>query len=87
MEVLRNLLRNDTKALDLLVPAARTHKDAGKRGGRGKKATGNTHSFNHGSAAAIVARLKRDRPDLAAQLAAGEFKSARAAARAAGSAG
>jgi hypothetical protein len=36
------------------------------------------------SAAAIVARLKRDAPEFAERLAAGEFRSARAAARAAG---
>ena len=55
--------------------------------GRGKKKTGaNGTGFSHGSnqARTLVRRLKRDRPDIAERLANGEFKSARAAAIAAG---
>ena len=66
------------------VPQRMTHAEAGERGGRGKKATTDRRGFSTESAAGIVARLKRDRPDIAARLAAGEFRSARAAAREAG---
>jgi hypothetical protein len=54
--------------------------------GRGKKTADNIRGFSEGSTSAvrIVARLKRDHPDVAAQLAAGEFRSAAAAGRAAG---
>lgn len=54
--------------------------------GRGRTAdrADNINSNGGTSAAYLVARLKRDRPDIAARLAAGEFRSARAAAREAG---
>jgi len=64
-----------------------SHVEAGKLGGRGKKkASVNNTGFSRGStnAATIVAKLKRDHPDIAKQLASGEFKSARAAGIAAG---
>ena len=66
------------------VPPAMTHAEAGAKGGRGNKATRNTRSFRHDSTEGIVARLKRDAPEFAERLADGEFKSARAAALAAG---
>ena len=55
-------------------------------GGRGKKASAIGTSFTHGSnsATTIIAKLKRDAPAYAARLAAGEFRSARAAGIAAG---
>src|SRR4051812_47904294 len=54
--------------------------------GRGKKTGDDSTRSSRGStsAAYLVARLKRDAPDFARRLAAGEFKSARAAALAAG---
>ena len=56
----------------------------GKPGpGRGHKTGGNTLRLGHGSAASIIARLKRDAPEYAERYAKGEFRSARAAARAA----
>lgn len=59
--------------------------DSGGLGGRGHKAQRVARSFSgDGSADRIVARLKRDHPDIADRLARGEFKSAAAAARAAG---
>ena len=65
------------------VAVALTHAEAGAKGGRGKKAHDNVRGFGN-SAAYLVAKLKRDAPEFAERLAAGEFKSARAAARAAG---
>lgn len=68
-----------------------SHVEAGAMGGRGKKAGVKHTGFSRGSGNTntIIARLKRDRPDIAARLAAGEFEfrgrpSARAAAKAAG---
>lgn len=66
------------------VAPAMTHAEAGAKGGRGKKAATERHSFSSESAAGLVARLKRDAPTIAEALANGEFKSARAAAIAAG---
>ena len=62
--------------------------DGGKPGpGRGKKTGANSHRLSASSStsmARIISRLKRDRPDIAQRLEAGEFRSARAAAREAG---
>ncbi len=68
------------------VAPKKTHAEAGAMGGRGRKASANGTSFSHGTnqASTIVARLKTERPDIAAQLASGKFKSARAAGKAAG---
>jgi len=57
-----------------------------KRGKDGKWiATGNQNLGRHrGGNSQIIARLKRDHPDIAQRLANGEFRSVRAAARAAG---
>lgn len=71
-------------AADPNLKPAMTHAEAGAMGGRGKKAARSARSFRHDSSAGIIARLKRDHPDIAERLAAGEFPSARAAARAAG---
>jgi hypothetical protein len=65
------------------VPALATHAEAGAKGGRGKKAPDNVSIFGN-SATYLVRRLKRDHPEIAEALARGEFKSARAAGRAAG---
>lgn len=66
------------------VPAALTASEAGKLGGRGKKkaekAVDHINSFGGGTSADyIAARIKRDHPDIAARVEAGEFKSMRAA--------
>jgi hypothetical protein len=62
-------------AQDKGVKAALTRAEAGAKGGRGRKADNNINSFKGTSAAYLVARLKRDAPDFARRLAAGEFKS------------
>jgi hypothetical protein len=71
-------------AADPDVPPSLTHAEAGAKGGRGKKASDNITSFRGTSADYLVRRLKRDRPDIADALARGEYRSARAAALAAG---
>lgn len=55
------------------MPKADTHSEAGAKGGRGKKASVNSGSFtSHGkSAADLLRRLKRDRPELAAKVVSG----------------
>jgi hypothetical protein len=59
--------------------------EGGKAGpGRGYKTGSDATRFTGRGAAYLVARLKRDHPGIAAQLAKGEFRSARAAAIAAG---
>jgi hypothetical protein len=52
------------------VAAALTHAEAGAKGGRGKKAADNSRGFSDGptSAARIVAKLKRDAPEIAEAL-------------------
>lgn len=83
-EIERRLTAQEMAQSDEVLPQP-THADAGSKGGRGKKATDNVSSFSHGNSAAyLVARLKRDAPEFAERLADGEFKSARAAALAAG---
>lgn len=64
--------------------ASLTFGEAGTKGGRGHKASAASRGFSTRSTVGIVARLKRDHPDIAKRLARGEFKSARAAAREAG---
>jgi hypothetical protein len=51
-------------------------------GGRGHKAPDNVTSFERGNTAAyLAARIKRDFPEIAEQLAEGQFRSVRAAAK------
>jgi hypothetical protein len=62
------------------LPFAQTHAEAGAKGGRGKKASSDRTGFSRGETSTyLVRRLKRDFPKIAAALARGEFKSARAA--------
>jgi hypothetical protein len=82
-EVERRLTAQELAADPFTLPL-HTHAQAGAKGGRGKKASDNITSFRGNSAAYLVAKLKRDAPEFADRLAVGEFRSARAAARAAG---
>lgn len=66
-------------AQDEGVPAARDAK-----GGRPKKGEDSSRLGKGGSIDRLIARLKRDHPKIARDLAAGKYRSARAAARAAG---
>jgi len=52
--------------------------------GRGNKTDSDATRFNGRGSAYLVARIQRDHPDIAKRLADGEFKSVRAAAKAAG---
>jgi hypothetical protein len=63
------------------VPALAAHGEIGR--GRSRGANGNSKRGTN-SASYLVARLKRDHPEIAAMLAAGGFRSVRAAAIAAG---
>lgn len=77
--------RKDEATRRLVLAAAdraMTMEEAGAKGGRGKKADSNTTSFNRGATYSLK-RLKRDRPDLADKVIAGEL-SANAAAIEAG---
>jgi hypothetical protein len=74
----RKLLRDVVDA----VPAAGPAIHAGP--GRGHKTDSNTTGFIGRGSAYLIGRLKRDAPEFAKRLAAGEFRSARAAALAAG---
>lgn len=65
--------------LDKMLPAQPTHAEAGAKGGRGKKAERNTASFRSDTRTGHLARLKRDRPDLAERVIAGELSANRAA--------
>jgi len=65
------------------APELLTAKEAGKKGGRGKRVT-NLVSLSNGGNDRLAARLKRDHPAIAARVAQGEFKSIRAAALEAG---
>jgi hypothetical protein len=80
----RRLTAREMAAADSDVLPLHTHAQAGAKGGRGKKASNKVTSFSGNSAAYLVAKLKRDAPEFAERLAAGEFRSARAAALAAG---
>lgn len=82
-EIERRLTAQELAASDDVLPAM-THAEAGAKGGRGKKAARNTRSFRHDSTEGLVARLKRDAPEFAQRLAAGDFPSARSCAIAAG---
>jgi hypothetical protein len=68
------------------VKPTATHEEAGKQGGRGnKKASNNVTSFKRGNTQEyLVRRLKRAAPEIAQALGCGEYRSARAAAKAAG---
>ena len=66
------------------APKIQTLTDAGKKGGRGKKAPDNVRGFNGNSQDYLAARINRDHPDIAERVKAGEFKSIRAAAIVAG---
>jgi len=61
-----------------------TRRASGARGGRGRKALSNVKSFGGNSGSYLSRRLERDFPEIADRLAAGDFPSVRAAARAAG---
>jgi hypothetical protein len=71
-------------AADPTVTAAAPPKTAGPGRGHKTRADGTCLSRGSNQASTIVRRLKRDHPDIAKALARGEFKSARAAAIAAG---
>ena len=66
------------------APKIQTLTDAGKKGGRGKKAPDNVRGFNGNSQNYLAARINRDHPEIAERVKAGEFKSIRAAAIVAG---
>ena len=69
------------------VEPALTREVAGMKGGRGNKAIDNVNSFKTkggNQADYLAARIKRDHPQIAAGIAAGEYPSIRAAAIAAG---
>jgi len=82
-EIERRLTAPELAQSEKVLPVL-SHSEAGAKGGRGKKASDKITSFRGTSAEYLVSRLKKHHPDIAARLAAGEFKSARAAARAAG---
>ena len=71
-------------AADPTIAPVDTRQEAGRKGGRGHKASNNVNSFKGNSAGYLVRRLKRDAPAIAEALGRGEYPSARAAARAAG---
>jgi hypothetical protein len=66
------------------APKLKEHAEAGAKGGRGHKAPYTVRGFSGNSSAYLAARIKRDRPDIAAAVERGEFRSMRAAAIAAG---
>jgi hypothetical protein len=67
-------LTAQTMANDPEVKALDSHQEAGAKGGRGKKANGDTKSFPQpGTVPHRIRRLKRDAPDLNARVAAGEL--------------
>lgn len=67
------------------APELMTATEAGKKGGRGKKASNLlTLPTSSNDKNRLAARIKRDHPDIAARVANGEFKSIRAAALEAG---
>jgi len=77
--------QNDARLLRDVVAAVPAAQPAIHPGpGRGKKTESNPHRFTTGSQGRLIARMKRDAPDIAERLAEGEFRSVRAAARAAG---
>jgi hypothetical protein len=83
-EVERRLTAREMAAADSDVLPLHTHAQAGAKGGRGKKASDTITGFRGTSAVYLVARLKRDHPEIAEALVRGEFRSARAAAHAVG---
>ena len=67
------------------APELMTATEAGKKGGRGKKASNLlTLPTSSNDKNRLAARIKRDHPEIAARVANGEFKSIRAAALEAG---
>jgi len=66
------------------APKIQTLTDAGKKGGRGNKAPDNVRGFSGNSQTYLAARLRRDHPEIAERVKAGEFRSIRAAAIVAG---
>lgn len=82
-EEVRALALEALRLIDEEQRRGRTRSEAGALGGRGKKATHDMPSFHHESPTGVLRRLKRDRPDLAALVVAGEM-SADAAAKEAG---
>jgi len=67
--------------LDILMPERTSGKgtksDAGKKGGRGNKANGNTNSFTENNKHYKLNRLKRERPDIARRVIDGEISANR----------
>ncbi len=91
VDMLKNLCRDHEEAklaLDRVTSKEQpTNSDAGKKGGRGNKAPDNVSGFNESygnSADYLLSRLKRDAPEVAEDYFNGEYKSVRAAAKAAG---
>ena len=85
------LIREQVPGYDLKVRRARLRttgesweKARPERGGRPPKGEESSPLRKGGSTDRLIARLKRDAPEIAARLVVGEFRSARAAARAAG---
>jgi len=73
MDALLTAEIGETTATSVVAVTARqpmTHAEAGQRGGRGNKATGNTNSFNDkgNTVEHHLGRLERDRPDLYRQV-------------------
>jgi hypothetical protein len=89
-DIVKRLRKGETVKMraQRIVKAAKiedvpTHED--HPGGRGKtRASGTALARGQNHAAYLAARLKRDHPEIAERLAAGEFRSVRAAAKAAG---
>ena len=78
--------RSESDVVEMIlreVPELVTFSEAGARGGRGRKALDNVKGFSGNDPAYALARLKRDRPDLAEKVVVGEM-SANAAAIEAG---
>lgn len=66
------------------APELMTPEEAGRKGGRGKAVTAVTPLRKGNNPDRLAARIKRDHPEIAARVEAGEFKSIRAAALEAG---
>lgn len=85
-EIERRLTAQDLAQEEGVKPMPEQEIGKGKAGpGRGRKTGDNITRLPRGTSAAyLVAKLKRDHPKIARDLAAGKYRSARAAARAAG---
>ena len=86
VEIEQRLTAQDLAQPDGVKPMPEQEIGKGKAGpGRGKKTGDNMTRLSRGTSAAyLVAKLKRDHPKIARDLATGKYRSARAAARAAG---